>query len=236
MSEANRVVDTGRTAPRIEPAEFAAAIGAKPGSEISGGTLDPIALSHIGNELIKRLRSTGGRPALEDATQKCKLPLSASDVAALEQIVDSIEKTTGSRPSIGQIASVLIRFCLNNSRTTPIANHGNPGRGGSEMISQPTADDQGGEGAFDRDSNMNRIVPQDRWCAQRALSHAMSLTIKLLGELDAARAQLAMLKPAQDGRMIVCPQGCLTLDNAVRSAFVELRGIQPFKEEVPDEG
>ena len=38
------------------------------------------------------------------------------DVAALEQIVGSIEKAIGSRPSLGQVASVILRTHLDELR------------------------------------------------------------------------------------------------------------------------
>jgi len=35
----------------------------------------------LGNELIKRLHSTGGRPALEGTIERCKVPLTPDDIA-----------------------------------------------------------------------------------------------------------------------------------------------------------
>src|SRR5438128_12692668 len=53
---------------RIEPAELAAALGAEPCGERIGANLDPISLAELGTALLRRLRSSGGRPALADAT------------------------------------------------------------------------------------------------------------------------------------------------------------------------
>src|SRR5260370_12565202 len=86
-----RIDITGRALPRVEPAEFAAALGAEPCGERRSKHLDLISLGELGNELLKRLRSTGGRPALEGATERCKVPLSPEDVAALATIIDDIE-------------------------------------------------------------------------------------------------------------------------------------------------
>jgi hypothetical protein len=114
---AERIKFTGNALPRIEPAEFAAALGAEPCGESGSGAFDPIALATLGTELIKRLRSTGGRPALEDASEVCKVPLSTKDIAALETIILAIEKATGTRPALGQVASVILRTHLDTLRT-----------------------------------------------------------------------------------------------------------------------
>lgn len=107
-----RIHITGAVLPRVEPAEFAAALGAEPCGERRSKRLDLVSLGDVGTELIKRLRSTGGRPALDGATKRCKVPLSPEDVAALERIIAEIERQTGTRPALGQIASVILRMHL----------------------------------------------------------------------------------------------------------------------------
>jgi len=97
---------------RIEPAELAAALGANPASRQTGGDLDLIALAEIGTQLLHRLRSSGGRPALTDATEICRVPLSAEDLRALESITDKIAQATGTKPSPGQVASIIVRKYL----------------------------------------------------------------------------------------------------------------------------
>jgi hypothetical protein len=106
---ARRIQVTGTALPRIGPSEFAFALGAESCDSEVPPSLDPIGLGTIGSELIKRLRSTGGRPALNDAEEICKVPLSAKDVAALEKIIQTIYQNTGTRPSLGQVASVILR-------------------------------------------------------------------------------------------------------------------------------
>jgi hypothetical protein len=116
--EAKRIHDTSRPLPRIEPAEFAAALGAEPCPDPVADNADLISLAALGNDLIKRLRSTGGRPSLTDASERCKVPLSPEDIAALGQIIEEIEKNTGTRPSLGQIASVIVRTHLELLKTS----------------------------------------------------------------------------------------------------------------------
>src|SRR5262249_25663182 len=61
---------------------------------------------------LRRLRSSGGRPALADATEICRVPLSPEDVKALENITGQIEQSTGTKPSSGQVVSVIVREYL----------------------------------------------------------------------------------------------------------------------------
>jgi hypothetical protein len=110
--KAERIQNTGPSLPRIKPSEFAAAIGAEPCGEPHSERLDPISLLALGNELLKRLRSTGGRPSLEGATEQCKVPLRPEDAKALEEIGKAIEQETDARPSLGQIASVILKLHL----------------------------------------------------------------------------------------------------------------------------
>jgi hypothetical protein len=98
---------------RIDPADLAAALGAGPSGQQTPGNLDAIALAELGTQLLHRLRSSGGRPALADATINCRVPLSAEDVQTLENMVAHIGASTGAKPSVGQLASVIVRIHLN---------------------------------------------------------------------------------------------------------------------------
>jgi hypothetical protein len=69
----------------------------------------PVCFTELGTELQRRLRSSGGRPALADATEFCRVPLSTEDVKALEEITTEIEERTGTKPSVGQAVSVIVR-------------------------------------------------------------------------------------------------------------------------------
>jgi hypothetical protein len=109
---ARRIEVTGKRQRRIEPEELAAALGAEPVGEAHALGLDPLSLAALGSELIKRLRSTGGRPALTDATEICRVPLSADDLKVLEKITAEIEQSTGKRPSVGQVVGVIVRDYL----------------------------------------------------------------------------------------------------------------------------
>jgi hypothetical protein len=104
---------------RIEPAEVAAALGANPSGAQAPGNLDLLALGELGTQLLNRLRSSGGRPALADATIHCRVPLSAEDVHTLEDVLSHIGATTGAKPSVGQLISVIVRLHLNALKKAP---------------------------------------------------------------------------------------------------------------------
>jgi hypothetical protein len=134
-----RIQITGPGLPRVEADEFAEALGAEPSRERHSTPSDLISLGELGNELLKRLRSTGGRPALEGATERCKVPLSPSDIAHLEQIIATIEAKTGTRPALGQIASVILQIHLNSLRASPAKKRHAAGesKGGRKAVGRP---------------------------------------------------------------------------------------------------
>lgn len=114
---ARRIEDSRKPRRRIEPKEFAAALGAEPVVDAHLSNLDPISLAALGGELVKRLRSSGGRPALTDATEICRVPLSAEDVKTLEGIVAHLEASSATKPSVGQLVSVIVRAHLQALKT-----------------------------------------------------------------------------------------------------------------------
>jgi hypothetical protein len=97
---------------RINPVELAAALGGSARGRQTRGNVDLLALAELGTQLLDRLRSSGGRPALADATENCRVPLSAADVKTLETMVAEIGASTGSRPSVGQLVSVIVHSYL----------------------------------------------------------------------------------------------------------------------------
>lgn len=111
-SQPKRVRIVDEPSRRIDPAEVAAALGAESRGERIGANLDAISVAELGTELLRRLRSSGGRPALADATEFCRVPLSADDLQALEKITSHIEQATGAKPSPGQVASIIVRDYL----------------------------------------------------------------------------------------------------------------------------
>ena len=67
----------------------------------------PISLHALRRELVGRVRSTGGRPALEGATKIQKIPLKPEDWSRLEELADQLSRQ-GVSATAGQVASVLV--------------------------------------------------------------------------------------------------------------------------------
>ncbi len=106
-----RIRDTSTPLPRIEPAQIQEALGAELAEEGLEGALAPITLFAVREELVKRLQSSGGRPALAGVTRRAKIPLSDQEWLQLEELAAAVS-SPGFAPSAGQVASVLLTLAL----------------------------------------------------------------------------------------------------------------------------
>src|SRR5580700_11117617 len=94
-----------RTRRRITPAEIEKGLGAeRAGAVPSGGS--PISAYAVRQQLFRRLRSTGGRPALADADVKPKIPMRQSQWKKLAELARRVE-SDGFHPTPAQLASVI---------------------------------------------------------------------------------------------------------------------------------
>lgn len=109
---AKKIIDTSPTLPKLDPAEVAKALGAKPGGAKIEGAPGPITLFAVRQELFRRLQSTGGRPGLPDADKVGKVPLSEKQWKRMEELAAAISEE-GFAPSAGQVANVLLTWVLN---------------------------------------------------------------------------------------------------------------------------
>jgi hypothetical protein len=107
-----RIQIVNRPKPRLDPVEIAEGLGAARCGARVPGNLDLIGLGELGTQLLARLRSSDGRPALTDATEIGRVPLSADDIKALEGMVAQIGESSGAKPSVGQLVSVIVRTHL----------------------------------------------------------------------------------------------------------------------------
>ena len=113
-----RIVDTGKTLGRVDPEAVAKALGADtPDEPIAAPTAPPVFLA-LRDELTRRLQSTGGRPALEGADRRPKIPMSDAMWSACEAIAAACA-TAGFHPTAGQVASVLIAAGLRQVAILP---------------------------------------------------------------------------------------------------------------------
>jgi hypothetical protein len=99
------------TLPRLEPAEVAIALGAKPIPVKVAEGLGPVNLFAVRQELFHRLQSNGGRPGLPDADKVAKVPVSEVQWKRLEELAAAIA-APGFSPSAGQVANVLLTWAL----------------------------------------------------------------------------------------------------------------------------
>lgn len=106
-AQEKRLRDVGARERRVEPADLAAALGAEPVGT-AGARAPLFSMAGLHRELADRLRSTGGRPALEGTTRRQKFPLTDADWKELERLAEHLGATPG------QIASVLLHRVLAN--------------------------------------------------------------------------------------------------------------------------
>jgi hypothetical protein len=103
--------DVSSTLPRIDPAAVQAALGAEADTETLEEVLAPLTLFAVREELINRLQSRGGRPALAGTTRRAKIPLTDQEWLQLEELAAAVA-SSGFSPSAGQVASVLLSSAL----------------------------------------------------------------------------------------------------------------------------
>src|SRR6266446_7558651 len=105
---AGTIRHVGTAVRSVRPEEIAKALGAA--EIISGGGVHgaPISLHVLRRELESRVRSTGGRPALEGATKIQKIPLKPEDWSRLEELANELSRQ-GVSATAGQVASVMLR-------------------------------------------------------------------------------------------------------------------------------
>ncbi|MDQ2733298.1 MAG: hypothetical protein M3Y56_16740 [Armatimonadota bacterium] len=105
------VRDTGASLPFIEPGEVEVALGGESSIQLHEDTLAPITLFAVREELMKRLHSSGGRPALTGTDRRAKIPLGDKEWLTLEELAAAISSPSFA-PSAGQVASVLLSLCV----------------------------------------------------------------------------------------------------------------------------
>src|SRR5438067_1458265 len=90
-----------RTRRRLTPEQIEKGLGAeRAGSVPSGGS--PMSAHAVRQHLFRRLRSTGGRPGLDGADIKPKIPMRQSQWKKLEQLAKRVE-TAGFHPTPAQL-------------------------------------------------------------------------------------------------------------------------------------
>ena len=107
---AGAIRHVGPVARPVRADEVARALGAEIVSrdDVHGTA---VTLHALRQELESRVRSTGGRPALEGATRIQKIPLKPEDWSRLEELADELSRQ-GVSATAGQVASVMVHSQL----------------------------------------------------------------------------------------------------------------------------
>lgn len=79
--------------------------------QLSRRQASPVALLAVRSELARFLRSTGGRPSLEGAARRQKIPMADADWDRLQDLAAKVSGT-GLRATAGQVASVILHRFL----------------------------------------------------------------------------------------------------------------------------
>ncbi|HUR54074.1 MAG TPA: hypothetical protein VMZ71_08075 [Gemmataceae bacterium] len=111
-SPAPKVIrDTSTPLPHLSHDKVTAGLGAEPSDQKLEDALSPITLFAVRSELMSRLQSSGGRPALTGTSRRAKVPLGDSDWQELEELA-AVVSGPGFYPTAGQIASVLLSLSI----------------------------------------------------------------------------------------------------------------------------
>src|SRR5437660_139794 len=103
----SRIGDTEAPVRRLDPQAVAAALGAEPCPERIQGQPGPVTLYALRQELLRRRQSSGGRPGIEGASFRAKIPVNDQDWRRLDALAAALS-AEGFSPSPGQVASVLL--------------------------------------------------------------------------------------------------------------------------------
>jgi len=95
----------------VSPGVIAKALGVEKAVSRENVLGAPISLHALRLALESRVRSTGGRPALEGATKIQKIPLKPEDWSRLEELAAQLSQE-GVSATAGQVASVMVHSQL----------------------------------------------------------------------------------------------------------------------------
>jgi hypothetical protein len=101
----SKVADFSKHLARMRAA--AAQAGPGPLDHLRKGARTGMSFASLAENISRQLSSSGGRPALEGAVGRKKIPLQSGDWQCLERAVAKLHRQ-GVRSSAGQVASVLL--------------------------------------------------------------------------------------------------------------------------------
>ena len=110
----HQLVDTSHKPPPTAIAEVMTAFGGHPLDAHRGDDKAPVALLTIRDALMRRLRTTGGRPALSGDGTRQRVQISAEDWQTIVNIASRVA-VGRHKASPAQVASVLIHLALESA-------------------------------------------------------------------------------------------------------------------------
>lgn len=117
-AQGSRKIVAPRPAAAMTAEAFAEAFGARAVGNL-GDDSNPFTLDQLRSEVGKRLRSTGGRPALADAEEKWRVGVLREDAPKI-RLISSKTEIDHYKPSAAQIATVLIHMAITRFSTEEI--------------------------------------------------------------------------------------------------------------------
>ena len=111
-------IDDPQTRRRLTDDDLAQTLGAEfVGAAPQGGNL--LSAYALRNALFERLRSSGGRPSLEGADIRTRVPMRKSSWEKLEGIAKAVE-TKNFHPTAAQVASVLLDLAISQYKVDEV--------------------------------------------------------------------------------------------------------------------
>jgi hypothetical protein len=101
---------TSSTAPRVDPEIVREALGADRVASAARAT-SPSLLSALRRSLVGSIKSSGGRPGLEGAARRQKIPMAEADWESVEEIAATMRQQ-GVGVTAGQVAGQLLREAI----------------------------------------------------------------------------------------------------------------------------
>lgn len=100
--------DSGRALPALDARQLAKALGASEVVVARRAPRDIRSMSELKKEILGRLKSRGGRPALQGATHRPKIPLRPAEWKKLAQLARRFSREAGRKIEPAQVAGQLL--------------------------------------------------------------------------------------------------------------------------------
>ena len=111
--KAARVESTSKPAERVAPHYVARELGAEHVMSMPA-TASPPVLAELRRQIFGMVKSTGGRPGIEGAEHRQKIPMSSEDLARLEELAKQVADER-SAPTPGQVGALLLHGALDEA-------------------------------------------------------------------------------------------------------------------------